>query len=195
MVAEHKIENFISKVNMGVEWFLDAGTLLVEMMDENPGIKDDIVDYRKGWITMDVLDTFELIGRKQLAVEAMFLPRHVLNRLIELPVGQQVSIATKMLPVVTGYRKGVTHSTDKPARSLTRSEAARVIGPDGIRTVKEQSAMLSPARKFKSAGLFDIFTENDGKVIMTPSILKSKLPTCQSVRLTLGAAQVEMICE
>src|ERR1035437_2212499 len=118
MLAEHKIENFIGKVNLGVEFFQDAGKLLVEMLDENPGIKEDILEYRKGWITMDVLNTFEMIGLKQLAVEAMFLPLHILNRLIEFPVGEQRDIATKMLPVVTGYRNGLARRTEKQARDL-----------------------------------------------------------------------------
>src|ERR1035437_1928949 len=136
MLAEHKIENFIGKVNLGVEFFPDAGKLLVEMLDENPGIKEDILEYRKGWLTMDVLNAFEMIGLKQLAVEAIFLPRHVLNRLIELPVGEQINIATKMLPVVTGMRNVKPRETDKLARDLTRKEADRVIGPKGVRAVK-----------------------------------------------------------
>jgi hypothetical protein len=194
MVAEHKIENFISKVNLGVEWFQDAGKLLVDMLDENPGVKDDIIGYRKGWITMDVLNTFEMIGRKQLAVEAMFLPRHVLNHLIELPIGQQVSIATKMLPVVTGYRNGGAHKTDKPARDLTRREAARVIGPQGVRPVEQQAAMLATTRKFKSCGLFDIFTDKNGEIKMTNSIRKNRTAICQRVRLTDGVAEIELVC-
>jgi len=65
----------------------------------------------------------------------MFLPRHVLNHLIELPIGQQVSIATKMVPVATGLRHGHHTHIMKPARDLTRKEAGRAIGPKGIRPI------------------------------------------------------------
>lgn len=195
MLAEHKIENFIGKVNLGVEFFQDAGMLLVDMLDENPGVKEDILGYRKGWITMDVLNTFEMIGLKQLAVEAMFLPRHVLNRLIELPVGEQINIATKMLPVVTGLRNGKPRSTDKSARDLTRKEAARVIGPQGVRPVDEQSAMLATVRKFKSAGLFHITTDRAGQIQIHEITGEKKTFACQQVRLTNGEAEIELIAE
>ena len=162
MVAEHKIENFISKVNLGVEWFLDAGVLLVEMLDENPGVKDDIIGYRKGWVTMDVLDTFEAIGRKQLSVEAMFLPRHVLARLADLPVGEQINIATQMLPVVTGHRNGQIRHIAKHAEKLTVQEAARVIGANGVRSLEEQAKILEmKSHKEESIGRYTIFIMNN----------------------------------
>jgi hypothetical protein len=193
MVAEHKIENFIGKVNMGVEWFQDAGKMLVAMLDAYPGVKEDIMAYRRGWITLDVLNTFELIGRKQLAVEAMFLPRHVLNRLIELPVGQQVNIATKMIPVVTGYRQGRPHVVDKHASDLTRRESGRVIGPSGVRTVSAQSVMLDNQRKFESMGVYDLTANDDCTFKLTKSTRSRKSHVCQQIRLTDGIAEIELV--
>jgi hypothetical protein len=162
VLTDNKIEKFISKVNLGVEWFLDAGLLLVEMLDENPGIKQDIIQFRKGWITMDVLDTFEAIGRKQLAVEAMFLPRHVLCKLAELPIGQQITVATRMLPVVTGHQNGRIRWNEKPANKLTVQEAGRVIGPDGVRPIEEQAKILKlKSHVEKSIGRYTIFIMNN----------------------------------
>ena len=78
MVLENKIDRFISKIEMGRDFFLDAATMLVQMIDEEPGVCERIVEMKRvDWMTADVLSTFEAIGRKQLAVEAMFLPKHV----------------------------------------------------------------------------------------------------------------------
>jgi len=189
MIAEHKIEQFIGKVNLGVEWFQDAGKLLVEMLDENPRAFDDILDYRKGWITADVLHTFEMIGRKQLAVEAMFLPRHVLKHLIELPIGQQISIATKPVPVATGLHRGNHSHKLKPAAMLTQREACRAIGSKGLRPILEQIKMLTN-KKFESLGLFEITFKNGNPVLLKST--QKKTAACQSVRLTGGKAEIEI---
>jgi hypothetical protein len=194
MVLESKINQFVSKISLGVEFFQEAGVMLVEMLDEDPRIFEEIMEVtREKWITMDVLSCFEMIGRKQLAVEAMFLPRHVLNRMLEWPVDKQAALAKDSVAVVTGTKHGRHWATTKPAAKLTRTEAERVIGPKGVRSVKEQAAMLYSQTKFESCGLFDIYTDKDKTIKMIPSILKSKLPACQSVRLTSGVAQIELV--
>lgn len=165
MVPEHQITSFLGKVKMGVSFFLDAGTQLVEMPDRDPHIFEDILEQaREPWITKDVLKSFEMIGRRQLAVEAMFLPAHVLNKLIELPVGKQTEIAIGTIPVVTGRRNCAHHVERKPAARLDRSEAARVFGPKGIRSLSEQIEILEQQKtKVKSLGRFTLTVMN-GKV-------------------------------
>lgn len=195
MVSEHKIDKFISKVELGIDWFQEAGRILVEMLDENPSVKDDILSYRKTWMTLEVLDTFEMIGRNQLSVHAMFMPRHVLNHLIALPIDEQVSISTGMIPTVTGMVNGSARIKIKPAADLTRREAARAIGPSGVRTPEEQVSMLKSARKFVSRGLFDVFIGGSGNIVMKESSYPEKKFTCQSVRLSDKCAQIEIIEE
>lgn len=163
MVLEHKIESFLGKIKLGVDFFLDAGIMLVQMLDENPRVCEDIVRHaHEEWITEDVLRVFESIGRKQLAVEAMFLPRHVLSRLIALPLDQQATISTSLVPVVTGFRQGTHKVVHKRVSSLTTKEAAVVIGPNGIRPPEEQAKELTlPSHKEESIGRFTVFLMNN----------------------------------
>ena len=138
-----EIERFISKINLGVEFFHEAGMLLVKMFDADPNVFDEIITVgNEPWLTKDVLETFLAIGRKQLAVEAMFLPRHVLSRLLALPADQQLAIATQPVEVVTGMRQGRPCVIQKRAAKLTRPEAARALGPSGIRAPSEQAKMI-----------------------------------------------------
>jgi hypothetical protein len=163
MVLESKFETFLSKIKLGVDFFLDAGVMLVEMIDDNPSICADIVEYaREPWITEDVLRVFESIGRKQLAVEAMFLPRHVVSRLMALPLDQQREISTGDIPVVTGMRQGHHKVVNKPARNLSTKEAAVVLGPKGVRSPAEQSKLIAlKSHKEESIGRFTIFIMNN----------------------------------
>lgn len=163
MVLESKIETFISKIKLGVDFFLDAGVMLVEMLDHNPHCLADIVEYaREPWITEDVLRVFEAIGRKQLAVEAMFLPRHVVSRLITLPLDQQREISTTEIPVLTGMRQGHHKIVQKSASKLSTKEAAMVLGPKGIRPPEEQAEILEmKSHKEESIGRFTVFLVNN----------------------------------
>ena len=163
MVLEHKIESFLGKIKLGMDFFLDAGIMLVQMLDENPRVLEDIVEQsREPWITEDVLRVFESIGRKQIAVEAMFLPRHVLSRLIALPLEQQATISTSLVPVVTGFRQGTHKVVHKRVSSLTTKEAAVVIGTKGIRPPEEQAKELTlPSHKEVSIGRYTIFIMNN----------------------------------
>jgi hypothetical protein len=165
MVLDQTIDRFISKIEMGRDFFLDAGRLLVEMVDRDPDILHQIIELKRvHWLTMDVLKTFEAIGRKQLAVEAMFLPPHVIARLIELPHDQQVHIAQNdRIPIVRHSRP---RSTDikrvyKSASRLTLEESRRVIGPNGLRTPTEQIKLLP--KKETALGRFRILIE-DGHI-------------------------------
>lgn len=143
MVLENKIDRFISKIEMGKSFFEDAAAMLVQMIDEEPGICERIVDSRRvNWLTQDVLHTFEAIGRKQLAVEAMFLPKHILNRMLSLPVEEQARLTAEPVRVINGAKRRDTDGvSEKHVAELTRREAAIVFGPKGIRSVEEQAVV------------------------------------------------------
>jgi hypothetical protein len=144
MVLESKIDQFISNIKLGVQFFKTAGELLVQLLDEDPYVFERIIKHSsEDWLTVDVLHTFEQIGRNQLAVEAIFLPKHVIDRLLELPADKQVEIATKPVSVVAGTRHGRHSVIQKSARNLSKKESARVIGPNGVRTPEEQAELLN----------------------------------------------------
>jgi hypothetical protein len=186
----HQIDSFISKVEMGVQWFKDAGEMLVRMLDKNPDIFTDILAQSNvPWITRDVLQVFESIGRNKLAVEAMFLPQHVLKRIIELPLSVQEGIATQPVPVVSGLREGTHSVIQKPAAKLTRNEAERAIGPKGIRPIDEQTVFVK-SDAVDRVGRFTVFLMN-GKPFIKYSANKG---SCQTVLMDKGGnIEIEVV--
>ena len=192
MVLESKINLFLGKLRLGVDFFLDAGRMLVEMIDEDPQICLQIVaDGQIDWLTMDVLSTFEAIGRKQLAVEAMFLPKHVLARLIALPTEQQATIATRPVRVLNGAKN---RSVEVSASRLTKRQAALAIGPNGVRSIEEQRGVRNTetisATPEKFVGYFELTVMN-GKVFAKRV---EKSARAQKVRLDArGQAVLEVV--
>lgn len=147
MVLDRKVNDFLGKLHLGKSFFEDAAELLVTMLDEDPQVFDRILEVaHEAWLTRDVLSVFECIGRKQLTVEAMFLPKHVLDRLIAFPEDVQRRIASEAVPVFRSEGKSRTYQGGtvgyKSAKDMTRREAARAIGPAGIRTPEEQAEIL-----------------------------------------------------
>lgn len=157
LLQDSKIDKFIGTIELGVNFFQTSGKLLVELLDENPHVFEDILAaHPPVWLTRDVLDVFEQIGRNQLAVETMFLPRHVISRLVALPKDAQIQIATNPVPVVR--RIGGRHVTiKKSAKELTPKEARQAIGPVGV-VPPEQQAAVQP--KLISCGKFELTLMN-----------------------------------
>lgn len=122
---ENKIDRFVTKLEMGMEFLADAGRVLVELLDEHPReyVFESIIKLHH-WTTVDMLRTVESIGRKQLEPSALLLPRHVLNHVSALPIDEQVEALTKPVTVNNGGR----HPYTKMAKDLTRSEAKEVFG-------------------------------------------------------------------
>lgn len=191
MVPSSKIDSFISKVEMGVQWFNDAGEMLVRMLDEDRDVFSDIIQQSNvHWITLDVLHVFEQIGRKKLAVEAMFLPKHVLNRIIDLPLSVQEGIATKQVRVTAGLREGNHTFVSKPAAKLTRREAATAIGPKGLRTPEQQAGLVTKIHAEKSIGRFTIILMNNKPFIRHSS---HKGPCTKVLVNHTHAAEIELV--
>lgn len=164
MDLENSIDNFVAKIRLGIDFFQEAGAVLVKMLDIDPHCFEQIIRQTRttgnAWITLDVLKTFEQIGRKTLAVDAMFLPRHVLDRMLEMPVQTQVAIASKQVRVISGLRQGRHHETKKHLSDLTRREAPVVLGPSGVRSVAEQKKILNADNPPKRLGRFTIIVMN-----------------------------------
>lgn len=164
MDLENSIDNFVAKIRLGIDFFQEAGTVLVKMLDVDPHCFEQIIRQTRAtgnaWITIDVLKTFEQIGRKTLAVDAMFLPRHVLDRVLEMPVETQAAIATKQVRVISGLRRGHHHEIKKHLSELTRREAPIVLGPGGVRTIAEQTRILNAEKPAKRLGRFTIIVMN-----------------------------------
>lgn len=195
MVLENTIDRFISKIEMGRDFFLDAGQMLVKMVDEEPQVFERILSMKRvDWLTMDVLRTFEAIGRKQLAVEAMFLPSHVISHLITLPVDQQVKISANPVPVYTNgsARRRTEMVVHKPASRLTQREAKIALGPEGIRPIEEQKKLAEEKQPERVIGYYEVTVMNNRAFIKQCE----KVARAQKVKLdSRGQIILEVVSE
>jgi hypothetical protein len=194
MDIENSVKQFISKISLGVDFFEAAGLMLVDMLDRDPYCFDEIMRSARhsgnAWVTLDVLRTFEQIGRKQLAVQAMFLPRHVLDKVISLPVAEQARLATSPVPVVTGLRHGYHQVERKPLALLTKTEAARTLGPNGLRSPSEQKQITLKAHKEETLGRYTIQIVNNKPFIKHSG---SRGPCAKVVVTNLAAIELELV--
>lgn len=169
-VLDQTIADFLSTLNLGLEWIGDAGKKLVAMMDTNPSAFDDILDTNPPeWITRDVLRTIEQIGRGKISPELLVLPLHVFNRLSSLPTLEQIKAMQNGVEVVSKRmscaRPGGFTREKKLACKLTVKEAKRAIGPRGIRSPAEQEAILKNGHSGapKSRGWYRLEKVEDGQ--------------------------------
>lgn len=191
MVLESKIDSFLCDIRLGVDFFFSAGQKLVEMLEEDPRAFDEILERSNlPWITVDVLKGFEMIGRKQLAVQAMFLPKHVLTRMVGMPLAEQERLIDNPVAVASGLRQGRHNVVHKRLTDLTRDESRRVIGPDGPRTVEQQAEVAAAKTTEQSLGKFCVFIVN-GK----PFIRRSDWPRAH-VKVEVGkdnSVEIELV--
>jgi hypothetical protein len=194
-VIDEKITDFLVTLNMGLDWIGNAGKKLADIVDNNPDGFDDILEASTSpWLTRDVLVTIEAIGRGHISPELLMLPMHVLNRLSVLPTSEQIkAIQSVEVAVPPRNGKGKWHGTHKPACQLTPREAQRAIGPNGLRTLEEQTGLLARSQT-PVIGKYQIVIENgcDPRLERVPSETKLRDYEKQRVKIKNGRALIEL---
>lgn len=155
------IENFVSLVELGVSFWVQAGEEFVRLVDRRPQVYEEIMEAHT-WATRELLENFELIGRRKLHPKVLFMPKHVAGRLAGLSYDDQVHALKRGIPVVQVVKRrgsvrsawdrrtdGAAKAVAKPAEKLTPHEARLAIGPGGIRTAAEQ--MVEAQKNYKKA--------------------------------------------
>ena len=200
-VIDEKITDFFSTLNLGLEWIGDAGRKLVAMVDENPSAFDDILEAAPGpWLTLEVLRTIEAVGRGHISTELLLVPLYVLKRLAALPPDVQIQAAqgidlARVPPNGKPGREGSHPSIyRKPACKLTKAEAHRAIGPNGIRTPAEQLANTRYVGGGTSMGKYQIVMQHGQEPKLERIPLSGGIPDYQKQRVKLinGCALIEL---
>lgn len=192
-VISEKVTDFLSTLNLGLEWISDAGKKLVDMLDTNPDAFEDILEANtNAWLTKEVLLTIEAIGRGTIAPEILILPMHVLSRLSVLPTEQQIKAIQNDIEVAVPPRngKGPWGRVRKRACELTPREAQRAITPNGIRSADDQVGVLGRPRG-ASLGKFMIVMMKDSEPTLQRLDHKNDHYEKQLVKLKNGCALVE----
>ncbi len=139
-----KIDRFLSLFQAGVDAWMSAGELIVELVENDPHAYDYIIE-RCPTMNSGILGRFEQMGRKLLHPQLMMSNAPGLAKLKRLPFSVQERFITESIPLVVHTENG-TDVLLVQAKDLTKEQAQQVFSNTGLRTMGEQKARLIQQR-------------------------------------------------
>lgn len=141
---ETKIDNFIALFKDGVEAWIKAGEILVELVEADPHTYDYIIQ-KCPTLNAGILGRFEQMGRKTLHPQLLLTASPGFAKLQKLPFSLQERYIDEPVPIVVHTDDG-TDILLVHAKNMTKEQAAQVFAPGRIRTDGEQKAWLMQQR-------------------------------------------------
>jgi hypothetical protein len=135
-----QIDRFVDLYVKGSEAFVQAGEILVELVDNDPHTYDYIL--RKfPTLNPTILNKLEQMGRKTLHPQLLFNNSAGYSKLQKLPYSLQERYIDEPIPLVVHTDTGTDVLLVK-AREMTKEQANQVFATGRIRTEGEQKAYL-----------------------------------------------------
>jgi len=135
-----KINEFSKLITIGLESWVKAGELLVEMVDENENTYANILESIPE-MSYEVLSRFEQIGRKQLNPRLLLDGSTGLRKLATLPFSEQNKYYEEPMDVLIETGKG-TDTLKVMARDLTPGQCKQVFKNGTLRDLGAQRSWL-----------------------------------------------------
>lgn len=139
-----KIDSFIALFKDGVEAWIKAGEILVELVEADPHTYDYIIQ-KCPTLNAGILGRFEQMGRKTLHPQLLLTASPGFAKLQKLPFSLQERYIEEPIPLVVHTEDG-TDVLLVQAKNMTKEQAAQVFAPGRIRTDGEQKAWLMQQR-------------------------------------------------
>lgn len=161
-----QIEKFIELFQTGVNAWIQAGELLVSMVEEDPHVYDWIIQ-KCPTLNAGILGRFEQMGRKTLHPQLLLTASPGFDKLRRLPFSMQERYIKEPIPLIV-HTDGGTDVLLVEAKNMTKEQANQVFAPGRIRTEGEQKAWLMQQRSMaaKPAGTnLPAWTVKGGKVV------------------------------
>ena len=135
-----QIDRFVNLYVKGSEAFVQAGEILVELVDNDPHTYDYIL--RKfPTLNPTILNKLEQMGRKTLHPQLLFNNSAGYSKLQKLPYSLQERYIDEPIPLVVHTENGTDILLVK-AREMTKEQANQAFATGRIRTEGEQKAYL-----------------------------------------------------
>lgn len=146
-ITTDHVRQFVGLVNGGIECWVKAGKLLVQMSERNPNTYRIIMKECPA-ISADTLIAFEKIGRNEVSPYVLIDKSAGCQKLLSLPFHLQNELYGKKIPVLVEWVNGVAKVVDKTPSQMTRLEAKRVFHSNGVRSVDDQKIIFpAPATR------------------------------------------------
>lgn len=141
---KQKIASFIELFRQGVEAWIKAGEILVELVDDDPHVYDYIIQ-QCPTLNAGILGRFEQMGRKSLHPQLLLSASPGFAKLQKLPYSMQERFIEEPIPLIIETEDGTDVLLVK-AKDLTKEQASQVFAQNRLRTEGEQKAWLIQQR-------------------------------------------------
>lgn len=138
--TESQISEFIRLFRAGVDAWIAAGEILVELVENDPHSYDYIIE-KCPQLNAGVLGRFEQMGRKTLHPQLLLTASPGFARLQKLPMSLQERYIEEPVPIVIQTADGPDVILIQ-AKNMTRDQAAQAFAPNRLRTQGEQRAWM-----------------------------------------------------
>jgi hypothetical protein len=135
-----KIDQFIQLYTQGVEAWVKAGEIIVELVEADPFIFDYIIQ-KCPHLNAGVLGKFEKMGRKIIHPHLLLSNSPGAERLAKMPYSVQQRFIDEPIPLIIHSDQGTDVLLVK-AKDLTAAQANQVFTNDRMRTEGEQKAWM-----------------------------------------------------
>jgi hypothetical protein len=162
-----KITEFISLWQQGIDAWIKAGEILVELVENDPHTYDYIIQ-KCPLMNAGILGRFEQIGRKILHPQLLLTASPGFAKLKRLPISLQERYLDEPIPIVVQTDDG-TDVLLVQAKNMTKDQADQVFTSGRVRTEGEQKAWLMDMRSkmAKPCNKVDrVWTVKGGKAII-----------------------------
>jgi hypothetical protein len=164
---------FVDLIHKGIKSWQAAGALLEAARQKDRDIYAKIIK-REPLLSVDMLETIERIGRKEIAPQLLISTSMPLQRLIAYPYDEQLRLCSQPIDVVVSVNNGKPKVENKLVRDLSRLEMKRALGPSGVLTVKEQTALWIPRHSEGNAAWQALYSTP--RSVIHPAIQKLSNP-------------------
>lgn len=138
--SNQKINQFIALFRDGVNAWIKAGEILVELVEADPHTYDYIIQ-QCPQLNAGILGRFEQMGRKTLHPQLLLTASPGFAKLTRLPFSMQERYISEPIPLIVHTAEGTDVLLVK-AKDMTKEQANQVFAPGRLRTEGEQKALL-----------------------------------------------------
>jgi hypothetical protein len=139
-----KIAQFVKLFKDGVDAWIKAGEILIELVEDDPHVYDYIIQQSPS-LNAGILGRFEQMGRKSLHPQLLLSASPGFARLQKLPYSMQERFIEEPIPLIIHTDNGTDVLLVK-AKDLTKDQATQVFSANRLRTEGEQKAWLIQQR-------------------------------------------------
>lgn len=141
LIANEQIDQLIALIKKGGECYLQAGELLVQMVEEDASVYEQIIAQNSA-ITPQMLDRLWAIGKKQLHPDLLLMRCAGAELAVTLPYKEQVKLLHEPIRIAIKSKGRITVES-KNLSELKKCEAELVIKGRKIVDVEDQIKELT----------------------------------------------------